>query len=87
MLGRDNHKEVLRKEGLEDYITCIPSYVPEPLQTEARTLVHIVGSGIPLQPPKLINLVKAKLAVMHFGLERVLKMTVGEIINEILPYQ
>ncbi len=35
---------------------------------------QIVGSGMQLQPPKLVNLVKAKakLAKMYFGLESVM---------------
>ena len=86
MLSRENHKVVLHNEGLEDYITCISSYVPESLMAEAKELVKIVGHDTYLQPPKLINLVKAKLAKIHFGLVDVMNMTVGEIINKVLPY-
>ena len=85
MLGRQNHLEVLVQEGLEDYVTCVPSYVPSSLEPQAKELVRIVGNGIQLQPPRLVNLVKAKLAKTHFGLERVVRMSVGEIINEALP--
>lgn len=85
MLSRDNHREVLLTEGLEDYITCIPSYLPESLRDQAKELVQIVGAGTQLQPPKLVHLVKAKLAKVHFGLDRIVTMTVGEIISEILP--
>lgn len=85
MLGRDNHREVLFKEGLEDYITCIPAYVPGSLRGQAEELVRVVGSGVQLQPPRLVNLVKAKLAKVHFGLQHVVHMTVGELINEALP--
>lgn len=86
MLGRDNHKEVLLKECLEDYITCMPAYLPSALRSQAEELVRVVSSGnVQLQPPSLVNLVKAKLAKLHFGLVRVVSMSVGEIINEVMP--
>lgn len=81
MLGRDNHKELLFKEGLEDYITCMPAHVPAPLKEQAKELVRIVASDtIQLQPPKLVNLAKAKLAKLQFGLECVLHKSVREIL-------
>ncbi len=87
MLGRDNHREVLLKESLEDYITCMPAYLSAgPLRGQAEELVQVVrGGACQLQPPTLINLVKAKLAKLHFGLVRVVNMSVGEIINEVMP--
>ena len=89
MLGRDDHWEVLVQEGLEDYVICLTSHLPPGmLREQARELVRIVGSGeMQLQPPRLVNLVKAKLAKMHFGLERVVHMSVGEIVNEVLSSQ
>ena len=85
MLGRENHREVLLQEKLEDYITCSPTYVPSSLRDQAKELVRIVSNGVQLQPPRLVNLVKAKLAKCHFGLERIVHMSVGEIVNEALP--
>ena len=85
MLSRSNHREVLWNEQLEDFITCVPSYVPKSLAPQARELVKIVGSdGFQLQPPRLVNLVKAKLAKTHFGLVSVLSRSVGEIVTEVL---
>ncbi len=86
MLGRDFHREVLVKESLEDFVTCMPAYLPPgPLRSQAEELVQVVGGGVlQLQPPKLINLVKAKLAKIHFGLPQVLNMTAGEIINQLM---
>ncbi len=72
MLGRENHIKILLSEGLEDFITCSPSYVPESLKPQAKEMVQIVRSGMQLQPPKLVNLAKAKLAKMYFGLESVM---------------
>ena len=86
MLGRDNHREALFKECLEDFITCMPAYLLGSLRGQAEELVRVVGGGVfQLQPPTLTNLVKAKLAKLHYGLERVVNMTVGEIINEVMP--
>lgn len=86
-LGRDIHREVLFEESLEDYITCVPAYLPPgPLHEQAKELVKVTGSGTyQLQPPKLINLVKAKLAKLYFGLEQLVTMSVGEIINKLMP--
>ncbi len=30
MLGRENHREFLKKEGLLDFVTCMPQYVDPP---------------------------------------------------------
>ena len=84
-LVRDVHRDVLFQEALEDYVTCMPSYLPPgPLSDQAKELVTLVGINR-LQPPKLINLAKAKLVKLHFGLARVVNMNVGEIINETMP--
>ena len=40
----------------------------------------VSSPDIPEGPPKLLNLVKARLAKMHFGLEQVLSLSVGEIM-------
>ena len=81
MLSCDYHRKVLFKEKLEDYVTCLPAHVPPSLKGQARELVQIIASGLQLQPPTLFNLTKAKLAKMHFGLQDLMNMTVGEIVN------
>ncbi len=85
MLGRGDHIKILLSEELEDFITCSPSYVPESLKPQANKMVQIVGSGMQLQPPKLVNLAKAKLAKMYFGLESVMNTTVGDLISTVSP--
>ena len=81
-LGREDHREVLLKEGLLDFVICMPQYVPSSLRPQAEELVQMVVSSpdIPEGPPKLLNLVKARLAKMYFGLEQVLSLSVGEIM-------
>ena len=87
MLGRDNHRQILIKEGLLDFVICMPHYVPPSLRPQAEELVQMVVSSpdIPEGPPKLLNLVKARLAKMHFGLEQVFSLSVSEIVSEVLP--
>ena len=65
-----------------DFVICMPQYVSPSLRPAAEELVQMVVSSpdIPEGPPKLLNLVKAKLAKMHFGLEQVLSLSVGEIV-------
>ena len=81
-LGLENHREVLLKEGLLDFVICMPQYVPPSLRPQAEELVQMVVSSpdIPEGPPKLLNLVKARLAKMYFGLEEILSLSVGEIV-------
>ena len=81
-LGQENNREFLLKEGLLDFVICMPQYVPPSLRPQAEELVQMVVSSpdIPEGPPKLLNLVKARLAKMHFGLEEILSLSVGEIM-------
>lgn len=73
MLGRQNHVEVLVREGLLDYVTCMPLYVPESLKPQAREVVRMLGSSgdVEMHPPKLVSLLKAQLAKTHTGLEKI----------------
>ena len=89
MLSRENHRAVLVKEGLVDYITCCPNHVPETLKHRAKELVYLItsSSDIQRQPAKLTSIVKAYLAKVHFGLEQVLCLSVGEIVTDLLPQQ
>lgn len=87
MLGRANHREVLVKEDLLDYVLCMPSHVPEPVRAPSMELVAMLAScgDLQIQPPRLTSVVKAGLAKMHLGLEKVLRLSVGEIISETWP--
>lgn len=77
MLGRDDHREVLCKDSLEDYITFMPAHVPISLREQAEELVRIAGI---FRPPRLVNLAKARLAKMHFSTQTIIQMPVGEIV-------
>ena len=84
MLSRENHRAMLVKEGLVDYIVCCPNHVPQLLRDQAKELVHLItsSSDIQQQPPKLTSIVKANVAKMHFGLDRTLSLSVGEIVTD-----
>ena len=66
----------------------MPAYLPPgPLRDQAKELVQEVNGGVhQLQPPKLINIAKAKLAKMQFGLEKVITKNVKELISSYLMH-
>ncbi len=74
MLSGDEGRAVLVEEGLVEYVTCMPWHIPEGLVARGRAhdLVAELCQKSQLQPPSLSSLARAKLAVMHFGLERML---------------
>ena len=75
MLGPNTEcLEGLLKEELNDYIICMPGHVPSQLHEKARTLVTTLGTHVQLQPPSLGVLARAKLAKMHFGLDKMLQV-------------
>ena len=78
MLSRRDHRQILLKEGLVDFVICMPQYVPPSSRPQAEELV-VSSPDIPEGPPNLLNLVKARLAKMHFGLEQVLSLSVSKI--------
>lgn len=67
-------KQVLTKEGLVDYIVCLPWCLPQGSRAQQRAcdLISYLSHEMQLQPPSLLNLAKAKLASMHFGLKKML---------------
>ena len=85
-LGKLHNYMIVAKEGLLDYVTCIPFNVPSCLEAKARTMVATLsasGNGV-LQPPSLSNLSKAKLAKMRLGLELVMSASAREIAERLL---
>lgn len=86
ILGRDINWKILVKESLEDFVTCMPACLPPgTLREKAKDIVAEIRSGDHhVCPPKLINLAKAKLAKLYFGLEKIVNMSVSEIVNEVM---
>ena len=87
MLGRPNHRKVLLQENLLDYIVCMPWFVPEPVKPRVQELVQMLASypDMNMQPPTLLCGARAILAKAHFGLEKAVALSVGEIVTKILP--
>ncbi len=79
-------REIYVQEGLLDYTVSMPWIYPPhwPERKEAHRLVSFLGQSMQLQPPSLINLTKARLASMHFGLERVIRTdSIHELLAEV----
>ena len=80
-LDRDIHLEVLVKEELVDYTTCLPAVLPGECQLRARSLVNELGKHRQLQPPSLCTLAKAHIAKTFCGLQPVMEMnSIGEFL-------
>lgn len=73
-LAREMHQELFIREGLLDYIICIPWHVPASLKDSAKALVCSISTQVITAPPRLASLAKAKLAKMHFGLDKVIRV-------------
>ena len=71
LLSNDDERQILIKQGLLDYLICLPWHISDRLEAHkrAKLLLEMVGCNIPLQPPSLNNIVRAKLAAMWCGLK------------------
>ena len=85
VLGENEMKSIITMK-LADYVVCLPWHVTAGSREHrrARDLVAFMCENMVLQPPSLINIARAKLAATHLGLERTLKLSVHEIITELL---
>ena len=85
MLDRSIHREVLVREGLVDYLTCMPWYTTGSAQQRSRALVRMVQQSpdVDLQPPSLLNMTKACVAKNYCGLQTVVQLSVPDIIQQI----
>ena len=78
-----SHKTYTIEAGLQDYIRCIPWYVPPSCLAAAREAVAKLRG--PRSPPSLSTIARAKLAKTHFGLEGVVNKTADDIYKEVYP--
>lgn len=67
---------MLIREGMVNYITCLPWCLAQGSRAhlQACELVSHLREDTQLQPPSLLNIAKAKLAFMHYGLKKMLDM-------------
>lgn len=77
---------LLEKEGLLDFVRCLPWHVPHSCRKQAAAVTSDFCTAMHSeQPPRLHSLTQARLAKMGLGLERVLRMSVGETANFFYP--
>ena len=84
MLIRENQRKILAKEGLLDYIRCLPAHVPVSLRSQAKKVVEITSDKQTHSPPSLLVTVKAHIAKTFCGLDKVLKLSIGQLCSELL---
>ena len=86
MLAREVHRDVLIREGMMDYITCMPWYTTGAAEQRARALVRMVQQApdVDLQPPSLLNMAKACVAKNYCGLQTVVHLSVPEILQNVV---
>ena len=87
ILNGARERKWIVEQGLMDYVICLPSVhsAKSRAQQTAKDLVAMLGKEMHLQPPSLNAMVRARLAVTHFGLEKVLKTPVQELLTEVYP--
>ena len=84
VLQDEEIRDVLVREGLVDYVMSMPWNVPQGsrVHQRARELVTFLGQHMHLHPPSLVNLTKARLASLHFGLDKVFRaFSVHELLS------
>ena len=88
MTQRREVQQLLQDEGLIDYVTCMPWILPQGsrAQQKAVKLVNKLSQCLKLQPPSLINICRAKLASVKFGLNTILNTnSVQELCAIVTP--
>ena len=86
LLTRKNNYEVLIKEDLLDYVTCLPWHTSGSVQQRAKELVTMIqqASDVSIQPPSLLNITKATVAKYYCGLDKILQLSVPELVWEFI---
>ena len=81
----ERERKMIVQQGLMDYVICLSSVLPAKsrAQRRAKDLVAMLGKEMNLQPPSLNTMTRARLAVTHFGLDKVLKTPVQELLTEV----
>ena len=86
ILSSQNHREVLVQEGLLDYVISLPWHTSGSVQQRAEELVAMIqqASDVNVQPPSLLNMTKATVTKYYCGMDKVLELSVPELVWEIL---
>lgn len=83
---REVNRGILIREGLMDYITCMPWYTTGAAEQRARALVRMVQQApdVDLQPPSLVNMTKACVAKNYCGQQTIVHLSVPEILRNLI---
>ncbi len=86
MLQRDYHCAILMNEEVVDYILCLLWYSSGDVKDRAESLVKMVRDdpNVDYQPPSLVNMCKAAVAVHYCGLETVMSLSVPRLADRIM---
>lgn len=84
-MGREHHRQVLMKEGLVDFVTCLPWHTTGPAHQRAFRLARMIHQApeVNLQPPSLLNITRATVAKEFCGLRKVLNLSLSDLISEL----
>ena len=83
ILSTDVEIQTLIKQGLLDYLICLPWHISEGLEARkrAKLLLEKVSSHMPLQPPSLNNIVRSKLAATCCGLTKAIRYDCHQLVD------
>lgn len=77
----ENANSVIEHEGLADFIHCAPWLMPSPtLRSSACDMVQLARDKIAIQPPSLMNMIKAQHAAYCCGLQSTLNSNAYTLI-------
>ena len=85
MLFTKKHRNVMIREGLVDYIVCLPWFTCGEVQKRAKELVSIIREvpDVFYEPPSLLNMTKGAVSIYFCGLEDVMKLSVPELARKL----
>ena len=72
MILKDNFRTILDQEGLTDFVVCLPWVLPQEVMDEFGDFAYSLQS-VTKTAPKLVNLIKAKLAASLLSLDVTLR--------------
>ena len=88
MLTSSKVRRLIVKEEMLDYIVQMPWYIPPaargPRET-AQKLLPQLRTHMEVPVPKLANICRAKLAKVHYGLQKVIQTKPDVLFKEMYP--
>ena len=84
-LGRRVHVDVVIKESLLDYVIPLPWILPAQYGNRARNVVRQVAKFTRIQPPALVSLTKASIAINKCGLRKLNNVdSMSKLFNDLI---